>query len=74
MEHFLTGHKQILTFLSKNIKVFQCVLKPKFLSFMTKVKPNNGDEAKSDIFPYDIFYGRKILKYFSLIEKVSTIN
>ena len=41
---------------------------------MTKVKPNNGDEAKSDIFPYEIFYGRKILKYFNLIEKVSTIN
>ena len=41
---------------------------------MTKVKPNNGDEAKSDIFQYETFYGCKILKYFNLIEKVSTIN
>ena len=38
---------------------------------MTKEKPNNGNETKSDIFPRDIlkydiiFIGRKILKYFN---------
>ena len=38
---------------------------------MTKVKPSNGRETKSDIFPRDIFktditfIGRKILKYFN---------
>ena len=37
---------------------------------MTKVNPNNGNEIKSDIFPWDIFksdvmfIGCKILKYF----------
>ena len=29
--------------------------KSKFLSFMTKVNPNNGKETKSDIFPWDGF-------------------
>ena len=29
--------------------------KSKFLSFMTKVNPNNGKETKSDIFPWDAF-------------------
>ena len=38
---------------------------------MTKVNPKNGNEIKSDIFPWDIlksdiiFIGRKILKYFN---------
>ena len=38
---------------------------------MTKMNPNNGNEAKSDIFPRDIFkfdiifIGRKIPKYFN---------
>ena len=42
-------------------------LKLKFLNFMTQVNPNNGNETKSDIFPWDIFksdiilIGRKIL-------------
>ena len=27
----------------------------KYLSFMTKVNPNNEIETKSDIFPWDIF-------------------
>ena len=36
---------------------------------MTKVKPNNGDEAKSDIFPYETFYGCKILKYSISLKK-----
>ena len=58
-------------FLLKNIKIFQWLSKSKFLSFMTKVNPNNGNETKSDIFPRDIFksdiifIGHKILKYFN---------
>ena len=36
---------------------------------MTKVNPNNENETKLDIFPWDIFKSdiivRKILKYFS---------
>ena len=38
---------------------------------MTKVNPNNRNETKSDIFPWDIFkssiifIGRKIIKYFN---------
>ena len=58
-------------FLLKNIKIFQWLSKSKFLSFMTKVNPNNGIETKSDIFPWNIiksdifFIGRKILKYFN---------
>ena len=37
-------------FFSKNIEVFQWISKSKFLSFMTTVNLNNGNEAKSDIF------------------------
>ena len=37
-------------FFSKNIEVFQWLSKSKFLSFMTTVNLNNGNEAKSDIF------------------------
>ena len=39
--------------------------------FMIKVKPNIGNETKSDIFQWDIFkcnhisFYRKILKYFN---------
>ena len=29
--------------------------KSKFLNFMTKVNPNNGNETKSDTFSWDIF-------------------
>ena len=29
--------------------------KIEFLSFMTKVNPNNGNETKSDICPWDTF-------------------
>ena len=39
---------------------------------MTKVNPNNANEAKSDIFPWNIFksdtisfFYQKILKYFN---------
>ena len=47
-------------------------------SFMTKVNPNNGNETESDIFHgtcsnrTSFFIGRKILKYFNFIAKVST--
>ena len=34
-------------YLSKNIEVFQWLSKSKFLSFMTKVNPNNGNETNS---------------------------
>ena len=40
---------------SKNIKTCQWLSQLKFLSFMTKVNPNNENETKSDIFPMDIF-------------------
>ena len=36
-------------FLSKYINVFQWISKSEFLSFMTKVRPSNGNETKSDI-------------------------
>ena len=42
-------------FIKKYYKVFQWLYKLKFLSFVTKVNLNNGNEAKSDIFPWDIF-------------------
>ena len=58
-------------FLLKNIKVLQRLSRSKFLSFVTKVNPNNGNETKSDIF-HGIYsnlakplIGRKILKYFN---------
>ena len=38
----------------KIFKIFQRLSKSKFLSFMTKVNPNNKIETKSDIFPWDI--------------------
>ena len=31
------------------------ITKSKLLSFMTKMNPNNGNDTKSDIFPWDIF-------------------
>ena len=48
-------------FLSKNNEVFQWLSKSKFLSFMNKVNPNNGNETKSDIFSCDIFKSDIIL-------------
>ena len=41
-------------FLSKNVKVFYWLWKSKFLSFMTKVSLNNGNETKPDISPWVI--------------------
>ena len=38
------------TFFSKKFKVFQLLLKSQFLSVMTKVNPNKGNERKPDIF------------------------
>ena len=59
-------------FLSKNNEVFQWLSKSKFLSFMTKRNPNNQNERKSVIFPWDIVnfdnkysFCYKILKYSS---------
>ena len=58
-------------FYQKNIQLFQRHLKSKYLSFMTKLNPSNGNETKSDIFLSNIFKSdiisflthRKILKY-----------
>ena len=44
-----------ISFLSKHIKVFQWLSKSEFLSFITKVYPNNEKETKLDIFLYGIF-------------------
>ena len=71
--HFSMRNIQIwhLFFFSKHITVFQWLSKSTFLSFLTKVKPNNGYATKLDIFPRDIFksdiifIGHKILKYFN---------
>ena len=57
IRRFSMGHIQIWhhTSLSKNIKVFQWLIRSKFVSFMTTVNPNNRNETKSNIFPWDIF-------------------
>ena len=46
----------IISFLSKNIKVFQCLSKSKYLSFMTTVNQKNENVTKSDIFKSDIIF------------------
>ena len=57
-------------FLPKNVKVFQWLLKSKFISFMTKRNSNNGNDTKWDIFHRtcsnmtSFFSDCKILKYF----------
>ena len=71
MQNQIFFHQIWDLFWSKHIKIFQCLSKSKFLNFMTKVNPNNGNKTNSDIFPMDIFksdiifIGRKILKYFN---------
>ena len=35
------------------MKVFQLLSKSKFLIFMTKLNPNNGNEEISKIYPWD---------------------
>ena len=60
-----------ISFLSRDIKVFQWLSKSEFYSFMTKVNPNNGNETNqafshetySNLTSY-IFY-EKMLKYFT---------
>ena len=52
-------------FLSKNIKVLQWLSKSKFLSFMTKANPDNGNETKSHFSMGDI----QIWHYFLLFIK-----
>ena len=42
-------------FFIKNYSSISMTFKIKFLSFMTKVNPNNGNEIKPDIFSWDIF-------------------
>ena len=39
----------------QNQEVFQLLSKSKYLSFMTKVNPSNGNEIKSDVFLCDMF-------------------
>ena len=65
-----------ISFLSKDSKVLQWPSKSKFLGFMTKVNPSNGNETKIYIFPWDfcksnkhhIFFV-KILKLFQWLSK-----
>ena len=56
ISHFSMAHIQIWhhIFLSKDIKAFPWLSKSKFVSIMTKVSPNNGNEAKSDTFSWGI--------------------
>ena len=49
-----------ISFLSKNVKVFQWPSKSKFVSFMTKVNLNDRNETKSGIFPWNIFKSHAI--------------
>ena len=51
---FLTKFESVIIFLSKNVKAFHWLLKSKFIIFMTKGKLKNGNEIKSDIFPWNI--------------------
>ena len=44
---------------------------------MTKVNPNNGNQTKSDIFPWDMFksntisfFIKKKLKYFKMTSRI----
>ena len=39
----------------KNLKLFNGFQNHNFVSFMTKVNPNNGNETKLDIFSWNIF-------------------
>ena len=58
-------------FWTQIIKISQWLLESRFLSFMTKVNPNNENETKLDILHglysnlTSFFISRKILKYFS---------
>ena len=54
-----------------NIKVFSRTLKLKFLSFMTKVNLNNGNETKSDILPWEIFKSDIISFFIKIYSSIS---
>ena len=78
MGHIHIGH--YIFFLSKNTKVFQWLSKSKFLSFMTKVNPNNGNETKSEICPWGtvksdiIFHWSQNTKIFQLLLQLALFN
>ena len=58
-ETFFHGTCSNLTpclFSSKNIKAFKCLSKSKFLSFITKLNPDNGNETK--FFLQLVFFNR----------------
>ena len=56
IRHFSMGHIQILRYIIFNKKIlFQWLSKPIFLSFMSKVNSNNGNETKTDIFSWSTF-------------------
>ena len=82
IRHFSTGHIQIgqHNFFVKTYKMFQWLSKSKFLSFMTKVNPDNGNETKSDIFPWDIFksgtisFLSKYIKVFQWLSKLQFLS
>ena len=63
---FLSKRRQ-----QQKIKVFEWLLKPRFLSFATTVNQSNRNETKSDIFSLDIFksdntfYWSQNTKYFN---------
>ena len=59
----------VISFSSKNIKVFQFLSKSKFLSFMTIVNPHNGNEIKSDIFSWNLF--KSVVIYFFVKKHLS---
>ena len=52
-------------FLLKYIKIFQCLLKSKFPSSMTKVNSKNGNKTKSGIFPWDMFKSDIVFRFQS---------
>ena len=45
--------------------------KSKFLSFMTKVNPNNGNETKSNISPWGIFKSDTISFFIQKHQSIS---
>ena len=64
----------VISFLSKNIKVLQYLSKSSFLRFMTRVNPNNGNETKSDIFPRNIFKSNTIFRWSQNTKKSMTVT
>ena len=67
--HTPLHHGAISFFFIKNIKIFQWLSKSKFLSFTTKVNPNNAKETKSDIFSLAIFKSDTISFLYFFIKK-----